>query len=287
MGDSLMASNNCAGALDTYEKAFQFAQNNPTDLYKAAAMAACTRNFRRVFQLLDLAYDNGWDDLPRLKRDQNFADMREMGGYKTFVEKVRSKNDAREASYDKSLQARLLQMLDADRNIRNQEIVVFNKYGAMSPQLDSIHRMTSRIDSVNTQKLKAILDQYGWVGPEKVGKAASETQILVMFHADPKVIGAYLPMIRQAAADGKVPKPYLGNLEDMAALGQGKKQIYGTQIEQNPATGNYYVLPLEDPDHVDQRRALLGLDPMSEYLKYWKINWDVAAFKKQQEAAGN
>lgn len=45
------------------------------------------------------------------------------------------------------------------------------------------------------------------------------------------------------------------------ALGEGRKQTYGSQIGFDESTNKYYVLPLEDPDRVDQRRASVGLRP--------------------------
>jgi hypothetical protein len=45
-------------------------------------------------------------------------------------------------------------------------------------------------------------------------------------------------------------------------------------------TSPYYVLPLEDPDNVDKRRAEVGLQPLAEYVAYWQIKWDVEQYKK-------
>jgi hypothetical protein len=38
---------------------------------------------------------------------------------------------------------------------------------------------------------------------------------------------------------------------------------------------------LADPDHVDERRASVGLQPLAAYVEHWKITWDVEAYKKQ------
>jgi hypothetical protein len=285
--DSMFAANNCAGALSAFEQAFTFNKTNPADLYRAAQAAACTGNFRNAFQFLDQAYDNGWEDLIRLKRDKSFTDMRNMLPWKTFVEKVQKKTDAREALYDKPLQTELLKVLNDDRNIRNNEIAIGNKHGWSSRQMDSLHLVMKQVDSVNMRTVSKIIDQYGWVGPEKVGKAASEAQFAILYHADPAMVNPYMPVVREAVTSGKIPKPFLAGLEDKVALGLGKKQIYGTQIDRNPDTGKYRILPIEDPEHVDERRATLGLDPMAEYLQYWKLTWDAAAFKKEQEAAGH
>ena len=47
---------------------------------------------------------------------------------------------------------------------------------------------------------------------------------------------------------------------------QGQRQIYGSQIGQDPKTNEMYVLPLDDPDGVDDRRAEVGLGKLQVYL---------------------
>lgn len=47
-----------------------------------------------------------------------------------------------------------------------------------------------------------------------------------------------------------------------------------------PGKGEF-VLPLEDPDNVDKRRAEVGLGPLADYVKQWNIVWDVEEYKKQ------
>jgi hypothetical protein len=43
----------------------------------------------------------------------------------------------------------------------------------------------------------------------------------------------------------------------------------------DPETQICYVLPLEDPDNVDLRRAEVGLPPLAEYVIQYQIKWDV------------
>jgi hypothetical protein len=87
-------------------------------------------------------------------------------------------------------------------------------------------------------------------------------------------------MMREAVKNGKAAGSSLALLEDRVALGQGKRQIYGSQISRDPETQEYYISPLEDPDNVDKRRAEVGLGPLSEYVIHWQIKWDVEKYKK-------
>ena len=71
----------------------------------------------------------------------------------------------------------------------------------------------------------------------------------------------YLPIMREAASSGKAENAALALLEDRVAIQQGKGQIYGGQMKKDPETDTYHLLPLTDPDKVNDRRAKMGLNP--------------------------
>lgn len=85
--------------------------------------------------------------------------------------------------------------------------------------------------------------------------------------------------MREAVANGKAKAEHLALLEDRVALEHGYRQIYGSQVYNDPGTRKSYLAPLEDPDNVDTRRAKIGLQPLSEYLKSFDIVWDVEQYK--------
>jgi hypothetical protein len=136
-------------------------------------------------------------------------------------------------------------------------------------------------DSINLGKVTEILDKYGWVGVDKVGGQANQTLFLVIQHSDLKTQQKYLPMMREAVKNNNASSSSLALLEDRVALGEGKKQIYGSQIGYDNETNTEYVLPLEDPDNVDKRRATVGLGPLADYVKRWNIIWNIEEYKKQ------
>jgi hypothetical protein len=126
-----------------------------------------------------------------------------------------------------------------------------------------------------------ILDQYGWLGPDKIGAAGNQTLFLVIQHSETPIQQKYLPMMREAVKNKNAKGSSLALLEDRVALREGRKQIYGSQLSTDNATGITTLLPLEDPDHVDERRASVGLQPLADYIKKWKLIWDVETYKKE------
>jgi len=162
-----------------------------------------------------------------------------------------------------------------DQKYRQQIDTIEKKYGWESKEMKSLWKVMEEKDSINLIKVKNILDKYGWLGTDIIGERGTQALFLVIQHADPATQEKYLPMMREAVKNGKASGRNLALLEDRVALGQGKKQIYGSQIGRDKKTGKYYILPLEDPDNVDKRRAAVGLQPLSEYVNQWQIKWDV------------
>jgi len=90
-------------------------------------------------------------------------------------------------------------------------------------------------------------------------------------------------MMREAVKQGNARPSSLALLEDRIALRQGKKQIYGSQIGRDKETGEFFVSPLEDPDHVNERRAEVGLGTIEQYVSRWDITWDAEKHKARKE----
>ncbi|HEX2861413.1 MAG TPA: DUF6624 domain-containing protein, partial [Lacunisphaera sp.] len=120
----------------------------------------------------------------------------------------------------------------------------------------------------------------GWLGPAEIGKEASSALFLVIQHSDPATQKKYLPLMREAVKAGKARGASLALLEDRIALGEGRPQTYGSQLLRE-GDGPLFVQAMEDPDHVDERRASVGLPPMAEYVKNWNLTWDLETYKKE------
>lgn len=53
---------------------------------------------------------------------------------------------------------------------------------------------------------------------------------------------------------------------DRVRIAEGKLQYYGTHFQPTP-DGKYKPLPIEDEEHVDKRRAAMGLATIAEKTK--------------------
>lgn len=168
-----------------------------------------------------------------------------------------------------------------DQKYRSKLDEVVRKYGAESKELRELSDAMDKADSINLIKVASVIDSYGWLGPEEIGAEANRTLFMVIQHSPLKAQEKYLPVLRQAVKDGKAKAGNLALLEDRMALKNGRKQIFGSQVAWNMKTNEYWVLPLEDPDNVDKRRAEVGLVPLADYLMdCCTLVWDLEAYKK-------
>ncbi|MBK7524800.1 MAG: hypothetical protein IPI53_11770 [Saprospiraceae bacterium] len=264
-----------------FKKAFKLEQKSAGDLYNAGCSASLNGDKKLAFKWLNLALQNGWSNVRHLKSDTDLTVLHKDKRWNKLVAEMQAIVDKREVNYDKPLQAKLLAIFDDDQQIRQQFIAAQKEFGYQSRQVDSLGKMMMFKDSINQIKVIEILDKHGWVGPDKVGGQANQTLFLVIQHADLATQQKYLPMMREAVKNKNANSNSLALLEDRVALREGRKQMYGSQIGYDDKTNKSYVLPLEDPDNVDKRRAEVGLGLLSDYVKRWDIIWDVEEYKKQ------
>jgi hypothetical protein len=264
-----------------------FTINQEKHLYNAACTASLANDPDTAFRWLNLAVDKGFTNVDQIKRDPDLNNLHKDERWEALLEKVQKKLDILEANYDKSLQKELIQIFYDDQNIRHQFIEAEKQYGFKSSVADSLAQIMIKIDSINLQKIENILDKKGWVGKDLVGEQANMTIFLVIQHSDLETQKKYLPMMREAVKKGNANAANLALLEDRIAIWEGRKQIYGSQLNYDEKKGKYFVYPIEDPDNVDKRRAEVGLGPISEYVKNWGIEWNLEEYKKEQMLKNN
>ena len=191
------------------------------------------------------------------------------------------------AKFNKPVMKQLDSIYKEDQDTRMAYIKLLNAKQQNSAEGKAAAAKMRATDSLNQLFVEGILSKYGWLAPQDVGIYGSQALFLVIQHANLPMQEKYLPMIRKAEKEGRILSSNLALLEDRVALRQGKKQLYGSQVGID-AKGEKSVQPLEDPDHVDERRKAMGLPPLAEYLeKSFQMKWDVEAYKKANGSSGH
>ncbi len=285
--DSLFKLKQYKTSAELYTRAFKVNGWKGTleDRYNAACSWALANNADSSFsQLARIVTKGSYKDYEQITTDKDLNTLHADKRWSPLLAMVKKNKEKAEANLNKPLAQHLDSIYIDDQKYRQQMSEVEKKFGWNSNEMKTLWQTIGQHDSVNLIKVKAVLDKYGWLGPDVVGDTGAATLFLVIQHSPQVVQEKYLPMMRDAVKKGNADGIDLALLEDRVALRQGKMQVYGSQIARDPETQQYYVQPLEDPDHVDQRRAAVGLPPMAEYIGHWQLVWNVEQYKKELPA---
>lgn len=286
IADSLYDAKNYQSSAEHYSMAFKNLgwKGYINDRYNAACSWALAKVPDSAFFNLQVVANKGnYINYHHISTDQDLVSLHNDKRWRPILDTIQRNKERSEAHLEKALVQRLDSIYQSDQEDRLKLREMEKKYRWDSPEMQAIWKKIIYQDSVNLVKVKRILDSRGWLGPEVIGYQGNSTLFLVIQHSDLKTQEKYLPMMREAVKNKKAQASSLALLEDRVALGQGRKQIYGSQLssyQENDKT-IYYLSPLEDPDHVDERRLSMGLGPLSEYLSHWDLKWDPEEYKKQ------
>lgn len=126
-------------------------------------------------------------------------------------------------------------------------------------------RMRS-VDALNYRRIRGVIDEYGFPTIAMVGGDGSAAAFLLVQHqADhPEFQQFVLDIMEPLVKRGEVGREgYALLLDRVLVMGQHKAQRYGTQFKQVGA--EMRMEPIEDVEHLDQRRAEMGMMPIEAY----------------------
>ncbi|GAA4311823.1 hypothetical protein GCM10023115_32360 [Pontixanthobacter gangjinensis] len=269
---------------ETYMEAFSETDSKArtTDRYNAACSWALAGNVDNSFvQLFKVAEEGNYTNLEHISTDPDLDILHSDKRWSNILEIVKDNKEKAEANFNKPLVAELEAIYESDQAPRRKYSEVLKEHGQDSEEMIALIQKLQKTDSINLIKVRKIIDEHGWLGPDIIGKKGNATLFLVIQHADLEIQQQYLPLMREAVEKGDARASSLALLEDRIALRQGKRQIYGSQVARDQETGEYYVSPLKDPENVNKRRAEVGLPPIEDYVSRWGIEWDAEEYKAE------
>ena len=156
-----------------------------------------------------------------------------------------------------ALRDELLAMNKADQDLRQRWL---------KDQKDPAIKTEMReLDAQHEKRLRQIVKRYGWPGKSLVGMKASGGAWTIVQHGSSEFLHEMLPVMEDAAKKGELTYGLVATTIDRVRIADGKKQLYGTQFD---TSGNKCEpLPIEDPEHLDQRREVAGLGSMATYTE--------------------
>ncbi len=163
-----------------------------------------------------------------------------------------------------ALREELLRLQVDDRTVRRELIEAGQLYGPHLPA-DWYHPRMAAVHTRNNARLRQIIAQHGWPGRALVGEDGADAAWFIAQHVvlDLDLQREALALLEAAAAAGEAQPQQMAMLTDRVRMGAGRPQVYGC-IHIGGPDGGLVPYPIEDPEHVEARRAAVGLPPLVE-----------------------
>ena len=155
---------------------------------------------------------------------------------------------------NEALRAELVALRAEDLRIREELLKAGELGNGYTPRMEAVHR-------TNAQRLREIVVEYGWPDTQEAGSDGTFAAWFIAQHAigEPDFQRQLaLALIQEKVKQGQVPPAQEAYLSDRIAMYEGRPQRYGTQSLPCP-DGQYRRWITEDPEHLDERRAAVGL----------------------------
>jgi hypothetical protein len=158
------------------------------------------------------------------------------------------------------LKQELLKMVEEDQSIRKDVM------SSPEEQRPALTKEMEAIDTRLTARLKEIVAQNGWPTIALVGAKASQAAATMLIHSpDHDWQTALLPELEALVAKDEIIGSDMALLADKISVSRGELQVFGTQFKR--VEGKIVMLPVKNPERLEERRCQYLLPPISVYRK--------------------
>ncbi|MEA1849943.1 DUF6624 domain-containing protein [Chryseobacterium sp. MHB01] len=287
-----------ADAGKSFDRAFEDfnGKSTQTNFYNAAcAWSLAGSNNKAFFYLQKILAGKtikGWDDpvefYSMLSKDSDFNNIKNDPKWTGVLSHAERNKQAFLKGIKQDIANRIKEMGESDQSIRVKLDSLRKASGLNSSGEKDLIDAMKKVDANNFNAFEEIINQYGWLGPSEIGYKNNQYLFLILQHADLTSQKKYLPLFRKSCKAGKVLPKDLAYLEDRINMREGKMQQYGSQTVIDKVSKKFVIFPIEDVDHVDQRRASVGLESLKAYVKSsFNIDFNLQQYKEELPALQN
>lgn len=161
------------------------------------------------------------------------------------------------------------QLIDAARRdieVRTRLARSGELFGGYHPEMEAVHLE-------NATLLDRAFEALGWPGRKLLGDEGAAAAFLILQHAisSPDLQRRGLALMLDAIPAGEANTLDAAYLSDRIAIFEGREQIFGTQFDWD-ASGQLSPAPIADAINLEERRASVGLPPMSDTIAEMRAN---------------
>lgn len=120
-------------------------------------------------------------------------------------------------------------------------------------------------DDEDRSAVQSILDTYGMPTFSRVGAEAATDFVVLIQHQPASFRERALPKLKENVDVGQAWPKDFAMMYDRSQTDQGKPEVYGVNLVCQP-NGTLAPGSLVDPEHVEDRRAAIGLMPLTTYV---------------------
>ena len=132
---------------------------------------------------------------------------------------------------------------------------------------EAIREEMRQLSVKHVARLDQIVAEHGWPGISLVGFNGMGDAWTIAQHGGREFLEKMLPLMYEAVRKLDLDESLYGTSLDRVLIRQGRKQVYGTQFMTDPDTGKCEPQPIEDPEHVEERRRRAGMTSLAEYTR--------------------
>jgi len=278
LGDIARKNGELPAAIKAFKRIYDEDRTDIVTIYNLACAFALSQQIDSAFHYLNISTVS--DSTVRALNDADFYFLIDDPRWTVLENSLVEKVEAHNGKYNNIELAKELWRMKIKDQAFYYHLDIAEKSCAKNPIITSaIWEIKNILNSSNVARIEAIIEEHGWPKQSDVGGSAAATVFLIIQHSSIEVQKKYLPKMRDAADNGEANWSSLALLIDRINLGEGKEQIYGSQLYGNE-DGTFYVKDLFEPEFVNQRRRSVGLGPIESYVERWDVVWEIEQKEK-------
>lgn len=193
----------------------------------------------------------------------------------TEVSKIHKKQEQNENKKDVMIK-KINEMYERYNLYRAKTSEIFKKKGWNSNEMIENDERIKNADATNHTAAKEFFSNYGLPTNSVVGEELAHRFWLIVLEcdSDQDFQTRVLKQMYTAMETSDISTADYAYLTDRVRINRRATQIYGTQIRYNEARQTYEPYDLKNPETVDQRRVLMGLEPMETYIRKMNLKYN-------------
>jgi hypothetical protein len=255
-----------------YNNAFRAYENKGTILHKYNASCSwALSNFPdSAFILLNqIVIKTKYSEYDEITKDEDLNSLHNDIRWTALIKLVKENRNKIEGKYNYKLIHLIDSIATEDQKWRGLiRQLANNEIDSIEYPRQIIYRNFHLTDSLNYFLCKSILNKYGFPNYEIVGNKTSNNFWLLVQHQDLHISfqDSALNKMKVEVDKGLASGLNYAYLIDRVRVNSNQLQIYGTQMQLNKENTSYETKPVIDPIKLNERRKLVGLGTIEEYI---------------------